>query len=83
MPQIQRGASIRRIMWLSPHLQVMLQGSPYVAMQQKQDTKTMCQAKQELSQPSTQPDPPIRSQILNKLLTPVRADTLEILFTGL
>jgi hypothetical protein len=38
---------------------------------------TMCQAKQELSQPSTQPAPPIRCQILNKLPTPVRAGTLE------
>jgi len=44
--------------------------------------KTMCHAKQELSQPSTQPAPPIRSKILNKLPTPVRADTLETYLQG-
>ena len=44
--------------------------------------KTMCQAKQELSQPSTQPASPIRNHILNKLPTPVRVDTLETYLQG-
>ena len=42
----------------------------------------MCQAKQELSQPSTQPASPIRNHILNKLPTPDRADTLETYLQG-